>query len=414
MTECYQKTLLKNGLRIVSESINHVRSVSVGVWIFTGSRHEKKKENGISHLLEHMVFKGTKSRTAYEIATSLESLGGHLNAFTEKEFTCFYAIVLDENLSETIDVLADVVQHATVAEKDLENEKDIVFEEIRNLEDTPEDRVQDLFIQTVFDSHPLGFSTLGTFESIRHICQSDLHRFHDEHYVGNNIIVAAAGNLVHDRLVDLVQDRFQNLGDGELSGQQPPMLGIDPNVRIQAPIAQSHLCIGTQGFGYRDKRKFALIVLDTYLGGGMSSRLFQNLREKRGIAYSVYSFLDFWSDTGLFGVYTGTASQKTDEALELIEKEFTDLLTKGIPLFDLERNQSQLSRNLILTLEDSTSRMNRLAKMEAYTQAFTPIEHVVSHILSVTQEHVQQVAHELFDQRQRFTAIIEPEEESRY
>lgn len=409
MTEKYQKTTFENGLRIVSEKIEGVKSVSVGIWIFAGSRMESKEQTGKSHLLEHMVFKGTTSRTAYEIATSLESLGGHLNAFTEKELACFYSLVLDENLPEAIDILADIVQNAKLDETDLQNEKLIVFEEIRNLEDTPEDFVQEAFIQTVFKNHSLGFSILGSYESVKGIKRADLVAYRNTYYTSNNMIVAAAGNLNHTHLVELIHTHFIDLRCGSFSPPaEPILLGNQAVKRISSSINQTHICTGTTALSYSDRRKFPLIIMNALLGGGMSSRLFQILREQRGLAYSVYSFLDFWSDTGLLGVYAGTAPQNTDKAMKLIENELILLSEKKIPQNELDRIKSQLTRNLILSLEDSTSRMNRLAKMEAYTNKYTSLNEVIELINAVSQEDVQSVAHDLLKNRKRYTTLLEP------
>lgn len=409
LTEKYRKTILDSGIRVVSERMEGVRSVCVGVWISAGSRNESEDVNGISHLLEHMLFKGTNSRTAFEIATSIESLGGTLNAFTDREFTCFYAIVLDENLPEAIDVLADVIQNAVLDKKDLQNEKRIVFEEIRNLEDTPEDLVHDVFFQTVFGSHSLGFPILGSFKSVKEIKRSNLTEYQKKFYSSNNMIVAAAGSLYHDQIVDLVKNCFRPLHTECSPPNEPFDLGADHSRRIRSSINQTHICTGAPAFSYQDSRKFSLIVLNSILGAGMSSRLFQNLREKKGLAYSIYSFVDLWSDTGLFGIYTGTSPKNMRKALRLIEEEILALCDKKVRKDELERTKSQLTRSLILTLEDSSSRMNRLAKMEAYTQRYMVVEEVVSQIKAVSQEDVRFVANELLDQQKRYTAILEPE-----
>jgi len=408
MKHTYRKTTLGNGIRVVSEKMNLGRAVSIGVWIASGSRHEPRRQNGISHLLEHMLFKGTHSRSAYDIAVSLESVGGHLNAFTEREATCYYALVLDDNLPEAVDVLSDIVQNGVMAEHDLESEKDIVFEEMQTLADTPEDFIQDCFIQSMFDHHALGQSTLGSHQAVRRLKRDDLVDYHRRVYTSGNIIVAAAGRCDHDRLVGLVEKHFPIQTNGTMSKHEPIRMGKRAFHRIRSNIKQSHICTGAQTVSYKDPMKYALVVLNTVLGGGMSSRLFQSLREKRGLAYTVYSFFELWSDTGLLGVYTGTSLKNRDEALKRIEEELTLLCDRPIPMDECNRTKSQLKRNLILTMEDCTNRMNRLVKREMYDEPHRSIDETLTFIDSVTPEDVQSLARQLFRQQDRYTTILEP------
>ena len=402
----FQKTVCENGIRVLSERMDCVQSVSIGVWICSGSRDESKKQNGIFHLMEHMVFKGTRSRTAYEIATSIESLGGYLNAFTEREFVCYYALVLDDNVGDAVEVIADIIQHAVYEKKDLVKEKEIILEEIQNLEDTPEDFVQDYFVQTVFDYDTLGFSTLGSYKSIRKIERNDLIEHQKQFYTSNNMIVAAAGKVNHEQLVTLVDKTFHSLNFGTIAPRKSFKLGSSTSKKITSPIKQSHICTGMPAYSYQDPRKYALFVFNTILGSGMSSRLFQNLREKKGLAYSIYSFLDFWSDVGLLGIYVGTSQKKSQEAVELIQEELNSLSKNPVSKDELEKTKSQLTRNLILMSDDCTNRMNRLAKMENYIQDFIPMEKVVSNIENISEEDVQHVAYELVEKKERYTTIL--------
>jgi predicted Zn-dependent peptidase len=404
----YRKTKLDNGLRIITESMSGVRSVSIGVWIATGSRHETAGTGGISHLLEHMAFKGTERRTPYDIAVSLESLGGHLNAFTEKEFTCYCALVLDEHLDQAVDVLADILQHPLLRPQDLRSEKGIIHEEIRNVQDTPEDLIHERFIQSVFEPHPLGAPILGTPSTLRGITRDDLLRFRRSRYVFSNCIVSAAGNVDHRRLCRMIERRFQDLGSGRVPASIRPRTGRLRFRAIRAPISQVHICTGSIGVSYTDRRKFPLLVLDTYFGGGMSSRLFQKVREEQGLAYSVYSFLDFWSDTGLWGVYTSTSPDSFDRAVESIRSETRLLAREGIPADALSRVKSQIIGNLLLTYEDSGHRMSRLAKMEAYTGSYTPVERVIERFRSVTERDVRSIAEALLDGPEPFTVVLKP------
>jgi predicted Zn-dependent peptidase len=386
-----------------------VRSVSIGVWITSGSRHEPKRLNGISHLLEHMAFKGTRRRTTHDIALSLESLGGHLNAFTEKEFTCYCALVLDEHLPQAVDVLSDILQYPLMTEKDLKSEKGIIVEEIRNLEDTPEDNIHDWFIQTVFSGHPMGAPILGSVKSLRRMRRSDLVDQRRAQYTFGNCIVAAAGNLDHDTLVRTVDRCMRGLSELDSGDAIPAGFGGERQRTVRAPISQTHLCIGVPGLSYADERKFPLIVLDTYFGGGMSSRLFQNLRDEKGIAYSIYSFLDFWSDIGLWGVYTGTSPDASGKALKAIRHEYDLLLRDGISESALNRVKSQIVGNLLLMFEDTGNRMNRLAKMEAYTRSYFKMETVIDRIQSVKSKDIHAIAEELLEGVEKFTVILEPE-----
>jgi len=409
MTVRYRKTRLDNGIRIVTEAMPWVRSVSIGIWVTSGSRHEPERLNGISHLLEHMAFKGTRRRTTRDIAHSLESLGGHLNAFTEKEFTCYCALVLDEHLPQAVDVLSDILQHPLITEKDLKSEKGIVAEEIRNLEDSPEDSIHDGFIRTVFSGHPMGAPILGSMKSLKGLRRSDLVGHRNAHYTFGNCIVAAAGNLDHDALVRLVDRRLRSLSRRCPGKAVPAAFGTCRQRTLKAPITQTHLCTGVPGMPYSAENKFSLIVLDTYFGGGMSSRLFQNLREEKGIAYSIYSFLDFWSDAGLWGVYTVTSPDASEKGLKAIRRETESLLKDGVSESALARVKSQIVGNLLLMFEDTGNRMNRLAKMEAYTQSYYRMETVIDRVRSVTRKDVGAVAEELLDGVESFTVILEPE-----
>lgn len=408
MSVRYRKTRLDSGLRVVTESMPWIRSVSIGVWINTGSRHETARTGGISHLLEHMVFKGTGRRNSYEIAVSLESLGGHLNAFTEKEFTCFCALVLDEHLEQAVDVLADIVQHPLIRASDLKSEKGIIREEIRNVQDTPEDLIHERFVETVFPRHPLGAPILGSPSSLRGLMRDDLIRYRKSRYVFDNCIVSAAGNVDHRRLCRLIDSRFRYLGDGRPAKALPPAAGRVRTRTMRAPISQGHVCTGAPGVSYTDGRKFPLLILDTYFGGGMSSRLFQKLREEQGLSYSVYSFLDFWSDSGLWGVYASTAPETLDRAREAIRAETRLLVGEGMPSAALERVKSQIIGNLLLTYEDCGHRMSRLAKMEAYTESYTPIERVMRCFRSVSMRDIRAAAESVFNGAEPYTLLLKP------
>jgi predicted Zn-dependent peptidase len=318
-------------------------------------------------------------------------------------------LVLDENLVDALNVLADVVRNPLLRHKDLENEKRIVFEEIRHMEDSPEDLCHELFLEAVYGHDSLGRPILGTFDSVAAIHRSDLLQQHETCYAGNRLVVAAAGRLRHDRIVDLVNERFHDIEPGMKNGCSAFHMGSESHRTMRSSVGQTHVCTGSTAYAYDDVRKYPLIVLHSLLGGGMGSRLFQNLREKRGLAYSVYSFVDFWRDTGVFGVYVGCAPGKATKVVRLVEKELKQLTEKSIPRDELERVKSQLSRSLLLSQEDTTSRMHRLARLEAYTGGFQTVEEIVAHVASVTRDTAHEVAEDVIADSSRYTAVVEPE-----
>jgi len=408
----YNKTTLDNGIRVVTERIPAVRSVSIGAWLMVGSRDETAANNGISHFIEHMVFKGTRNRTAAEIAESLESVGGNLNAFTGKEQTCYFAHVLDEHLPIAVEVIADILNNSLYPADEMEKEKWVVLEELSNIEETPEELIHEHFVEDIFPRHTLGLSIIGKRENIQRFTRDDLLTYLDGHYTTDRIVVAGAGNVQHGELVDLVKKYF---GDGA-SRSTPSYSLPKPNDNgkhvIENGAIQAHICLGTQSYSYRDTKKFSLLVLNTLLGSGMSSRLFQNIREKHGLAYSVYSFIDFLIDTGLFGVYVGTDKSKVDESIALIHQELQALRTQAVPDSELFRTKSQLKGNLMLGLESTSSRMNRLAKMELYLQKYVTLDETLHEIEKVTQADLLEVANELFEEQRLHATILKPQENS--
>lgn len=409
----FQKSQLKNGIRIVTETIPHVRSVSIGVWLKVGSRNEIEKNNGISHFIEHMIFKGTKRRKAFEIAESLESVGGHLNAFTGKELTCYYAHILDEHVTIAVDVIADILMNSRFKASEIEKEKQVVLEELKAIEETPEDLIHELFASDVFPDHPLGLSTIGKRETIQAFTQDHLFDYVSLNYSTRNMVISAAGNLQHADLLKLVEEKFDGFNDltnGDVATHLGPARH-GKNV-VENGAIQAHICLGTQAYPYESEKKFSLFVLNTLLGSGMSSRLFQNIREKHGLAYSVYSFIDFMFDTGLFGVYIGTDKTRIDDALKLINKELERLIKKPVAASELARTKSQLKGNLMLGLENTYSRMNRLAKMEIYLQQYYDLDETLNAIEKVKQEDVMNTANELFGSNRIFTTILKPTEQS--
>lgn len=404
----YKKTELANGIRVVTERIPYVRSVSIGSWLTVGSRDENADNNGISHYIEHMIFKGTKTRTSSQIAESLEAVGGHLNAFTGRELTCYYAHILDEHLPIAVEVIADILNNSIFDMNEMEKEKFVIIEELNTLEETPEEMIHDLFVDDLFPDHSLGLAVIGKRENILNFKRPDILEYVSKNYTSNRLVIAAAGNVEHSELVDLVEKNFREVkSDNQRKYISPRAPRQGKNI-IENGAIQAHLCLGTHSYSYRDQKKFALLILNTLLGSGMSSRLFQNIREKYGLAYSIYSFIEFLFDTGLFGVYIGTDKDKIEAAIELINKELYDLKESFISGELLFRTKSQLKGNLMLGLESTSSRMNRLAKMEIYLNDYFSLDNTIEEIERVTQEDIQNVASELFDPSRIFITVLKP------
>lgn len=405
----YRKTVLANGIRVVSEEIPFVRSVSVGLWVDTGSRDESASLNGISHFVEHMVFKGTEQRSIAEIARSLESVGGYLNAFTGKEHTCYYARVLDEHLPLALDVTSDLLLHATFPTKELEKEKGVVIEELRNAEDDPDDIIHDLADREVFGRHPLGMPVIGSEKTVRAFQRRDLLNYRDRCYTPDRVVVSAAGRLNHEELVRLVERHLGGLRPSRRSATRTkPARQRTQEVRLKKPIQQAHLCLGSIGYSVHQRQRFPLLVLNTLLGDGMSSRLFQTIRERHGFAYTVYSYANTMSDTGTFGVYAGMDQANVSKVLGLIWTELEGLTARPVSRAELRRTKDQLKGSMMLSLESIPNRMMRLGGSELSIGRLPSLDSILESIESVTADDVLSVADALF-RRDRFaTVILEP------
>ncbi len=401
----YNKTILPNGLTVVSEKIPSVRSVSVGVWVKSGTRHESRETNGIAHFLEHMMFKGTERRSALQIARSLESVGGYLNAFTSKEQTCFYAEILDDQLPRAVDVLSDMVCHSVFSPREMEKEREVILDEIDSVEDTPEDLVQEIFVEKMFPKNGLGLPILGSKKTVSAITREQLLQFYRKNYTTQNIIISGAGNLDHSRLVELVEKYFSVPPHPPENHTAAPRKTGNGDYVIHRAVNQAHICLGTPGLPYEDPHKYELLLLNTLLGVGMGSRLFQNIREKHGVAYAVYSYADFFRDSGLFAIYLGTEKAKVDKALKLIDRELEQLKEKPISRRELNQVKSQVKGNLVLGLESTARRMSRLAKMEIYLERFLDIDEVIDEIDRVTREGLHELVNRLFD-RERLLRVM--------
>jgi predicted Zn-dependent peptidase len=393
----FDKTTLPNGLRIVTEAIPSVRSVSVGVWVYTGSRDESEAEAGISHFIEHMVFKGTERRRMDQIARRLESVGGYLNAFTTKEYTCYYARALDEHLDRAIDVTCDLILRPTFPEKELDKEKDVVIEEIKMYEDLPEDLIFDRYEAVVYKNCTLARPIIGDPDSVRSFTRDQLQEYVDARYTPARTIISVAGNIDHNRVVQYVRKAFEGVDRANREHPMPVVNGYAPGDLIEPrPIQQAHLVLGRRAFSIMDERRSVLNVLNTILGSGMSSRLNQNIREKYGFCYSIYSFVNMQSDTGDFGVYMGTDSKKIPRATKLILREMDRLAQVPISPRLLHQAVSQVKGSLMLGLESMSNRMMRLGKQELYFGRNFSLDEIIASVEAVTAAQVQDLAQTLF------------------
>jgi predicted Zn-dependent peptidase len=392
-----QREVLPNGLTIITEQMDHIRSVSLGIWVKSGSRHEEAPVNGISHFIEHMVFKGTTSRSAEDIARQVDSIGGNMDAFTGKETVCFDMKVLDEHLPVAIDILSDLVLNPVFAPAEITRERGVILEEIKMDEDNPDYLVHELFTQNFFKDHPLGKPILGTKETVRRFDQEAILADYARKFVPGNLIISAAGNIQHDHVVDLLRKRFEHLKPGSNGWHNnPPKISSRITMRNKKSLEQVQLCLGVPSYEISNTRRYVSYVLNTLLGGGMSSRLFQNVREKQGLVYSIFSELNPFRDTGCLSVYAGTSLQSAPKVVQSVLQEFRNL--KEVPLSEeeLKRGKDQLKGSLMLSLESSTARMSNLARQEMYYDRFVGMDEIINRIQAVTAEDVQQSAQELF------------------
>jgi len=406
-----RRTILPGGLRVISESVPGVRSVAFGVWVGVGSRDESGSLAGASHYLEHLLFKGTRKRDAMAIAAELEAVGGEINAFTAKEYTCYYARVLDVDMPLAVDVICDMVTSSVLASHEVENERGVILEEIAMHDDDPGDAVHDVFADIVWPDTPLGRPVLGTVDSITSISRTAIAGYYRRRYRPENLVIAAAGNLDHRTLVRLVRKAFEGIDvDVDAMPARPRVGGRTPaftpaSAVLTRPTEQANLVLGLPGLRRLDERRFALGVLNAAFGGGMSSRLFQEVREKRGLAYSVYSFTSQYADTGIFGVYAGCHPQRASDVLELCREQLAMVATGGLASEELERGKGQMRGGLVLGLEDTGSRMSRLGKSELVYGELLSVDEVLARIDAVTVDDVQLLAHELLGQPLALAAI---------
>jgi predicted Zn-dependent peptidase len=404
-----QRHVLPNGLIVITETMQHVRSVSVGIWVRNGSRREVPAENGLAHFLEHMVFKGTDRRSAEDIAREMDSVGGMLDAFTSKEQICFNAKVLDEHLPIAFDVLADLVLRPKLDSDDVNKERQVVLEEIKMDLDNPEYLLHDIFTRGFWPEHSLGRPILGTPETVRNFDREALRRRFQNWFAPDHLIVTAAGNITHEPVLELVEQEFGHL-QAIGSPQEDPAPSTSAPIRLETKrdLEQVHLCIGVPSLPLAHERRFGVAVLNNLLGGGMSSRLFQNIREKQGLAYAVFSEITPYSDAGMLTVYAGTAKETVDKVLDLTVAEFRAMKESPVSDEELLRAKNHLKGSLMLSLESTSSRMSNLARQELYFQRFYSLDEILASIEAVTHDEVQALAREFFQPDRVAVTVLGP------
>jgi predicted Zn-dependent peptidase len=406
--EGYRKSVLPNGIRLVTEAMPHVRSVAVGVWVDTGSRVEPEERGGISHLIEHLLFKGTATRSAEAIARAIDSVGGHMDAFTAKEHTCFYVSVLDEHVPLAVDLLSDILMRPLFSAEDIEKEKSVVLQEIKMVEDTPDDLIHDLFAERVWAGHPLGRPILGVWDRVKAFDRGTILRHFQEEYVPGRITVAVAGHVEHERVRDLLASRFEGWERPAAPRTITPP-ALHPGIHmVSKPLEQVHLVLGFPGISDVAPERYALYLLNDVIGGSMSSRLFQEVRERQALVYSVHSGTQPYRDTGILYVYAGTEPGNFGKVLRAVMKEVRALKKDGVSAEELRRAKDHLKGNLMLSLESTSSRMNRLAKQELRFASFLTLDEMLAAFDTVRPEDVEALLHRVLDEEQLALMTLGP------
>lgn len=403
-----KKTVFNSGLTLITEHIPSYRSASVGVWVKSGSRFEDKENIGVVHFIEHMLFKGTETRSAQQIAASIEELGGSINAFTGKEETCFYAHILDSHIDIAIEVLGDMMCNSVFKKKDIKLEKQVIIEEIKAVQDTPDEYVFDVFNEKVFPENALGYPILGSIKDVKRIDINCLQQFYNNHYCPENIILSVAGNIDHNQIEKLVSRHF-TLKTGPLSKNFSEVIPKSSILWTQkAHLNQAHICVGNAGVNYTHESRYNLIALNAYLGGGLSSRLFQVLREERGLVYSIFSFLDFFIDTGIIGFYLGTDPDNKNEAIECLKKELEKVSTDILSESQVDNLKEQIKGNYFLAMESTFKRMSRLAKNEIYHGRQISEQEIINNINKITPNSICEAAKIYLNSSVLNTIILSP------
>ncbi|MCX8023025.1 MAG: insulinase family protein [Syntrophorhabdaceae bacterium] len=393
----YRKSVLPNGINVVTESIPYFPTVSIGLWIKTGGRFEDEKSNGISHFIEHMLFKGTKRRTAFDIAKEIDAVGGILNAFTGKEYTCFYTRTMRKDMDLALDLLSDMYKNSLFKEEDIQNEKSVVIQEIKMAEDNPEEYIYDMFNASYFRGHPLGMPILGKAENIQDFDRETILTYFERHYNPRNLIITATGRIKHEHFLEKVERLF---GDVEQKGWEDMVISKpEPYKSLEVyerDLEHIYLCIGTNGASQVERKRYPLYVLNAIMGGSMSSHLFQEIREKKGLVYNIYSYVNCYHDTGTFGISTSTSSETIKEVLMLVREEIERIRDKGITEEELSLSKGHIKGNLFMSMESSEARMGRLAKNEIYFGHYIPMKETIREIDTIDKEEVDAIGREIF------------------
>lgn len=392
-----KKTTLNNGIRVITERIPYANSVSIGIWVANGSRHERRESNGVAHFIEHLLFKGTERRSSLDIAREIDSVGGVLNAFTSREYVCYYAKVLDKFLPRAVDLLTDIFLHSVFDDEEIEKERRVVLQEINMMEDTPDDLIHDLFHQHFWKGHPLGMSILGDAESVTGLSRDAIIAYKDKMYRADDIIVTAAGNVNHDKLTVLLEEFLNGVEPGHGRSESVPPVYERRIELVEKDLEQIHVCLGLKGVQQSHPQRYDAFIMNAILGGSMSSRLFQEVREKSGLAYSVYSYIASHADAGSLVVYAGASPENAKELLEIMLREIGRFKREPVPMEQLEAAREQLKGNLLLSLESSDNRMSRLAKNEIYFGTPLPLSEIMEGFDRVTSESILELAQEILD-----------------
>lgn len=413
----FNKTILKNKLKIVSEEIPHVRSVSIGIWMKGGVIYEDNASSGITHFIEHMMFKGTKKRSARDIANEIEGVGGTLNAATSKEYICLFSRVMSDHVDKVIDIISDIILNSTYEETEIKKEKKVICEEIKMYEDNPQELIHDLFLQTVFGKYKIGKRIIGSKDSVMGTNREKITKYVEKFYKSSNMLVAVAGHIRHNDFVHKIEKYFSNLKNGSLE-KVKQNINYTSKVNIhRKKLEQVHLCLGTKGIPQGDKREYALAILDTILGGGMSSRLFQKIREEMALCYSIYSFHMAYFDCGAFGVYAGCDRSQTEKVIKEIIKEFNKIKNKHISRLELKNAKEHLKGNLMLALENTSARMFKIGRNEFYLKKEVTLDDILDSIDRVQMDDIIELSQDLIKKEYFSLAIlgnIEEEKKDKY